>query len=138
MLAPSRARGLLRSVPDRDPAPFLHADRHHGLWPSSKGCPLTANWVRQIVIRRTTAAFGHGVHPHLFRHIAATTLALARPDQALLARDLLGHSRFETTERHYLHAKTADAGHAYALHIAALRRKHKLIPRTFVLPSAPD
>jgi site-specific recombinase XerD len=104
---------------------FLHADRHHGLWPSSKGCPLTTNWVRQIVIRRTTGAFGHGINPHLFRDIAATTLAFARPDQALLARDLLGHSRFDTTEGHYLHAKTADAGRAYARRITALRKTLK-------------
>jgi integrase len=75
------------------------------------------------VIRRTTAAFGHGVNPHLFRDIAATTLALARPDQALLARDLLGHSRFDTTEEHYLHARTADAGRAYARRIQLLRRQ---------------
>ncbi len=102
---------------------FLQADRHHALWPSSKGCPLTTNWVRQIVIRRTKVAFGHGVNPHLFRDIAATTLALARPDQALLARDLLGHSRFDTTEEHYLHARTADAGRAYARRIQLLRRQ---------------
>ena len=104
---------------------FLHADRHRGLWPSGKGCPLTTNWVRQIVIRRTKAAFGHGINPHLFRDIAATTLALARPDQALLARDLLGHSRFDTTEEHYLHARTADAGRAYARRIDALRKTHQ-------------
>ncbi|MBK9703154.1 MAG: site-specific integrase [Betaproteobacteria bacterium] len=104
---------------------FRHADRHCGLWPSGKGCPLTTNWVRQIVIRRTKAAFGHGVNPHLFRDIAATTLALARPDQALLARDLLGHSRFDTTEEHYLHARTADAGRAYARRIDALRKTHQ-------------
>ena len=114
----------------RDVRPrFYHAGQHDGLWASSKGGSLTAYGVRQIVIRRTKAEFGHAVHPHLCRDIAATTMALARPDQALLARDLLGHTRFDTTERYYLHAKTAEAGRAYADRISGLRRTLRNAPR---------
>ncbi len=101
---------------------FYRVAGHHGLWPSSKGKPLTAPGVYQIIIRRTTAEFGHAVHPHLFRDIAATTLALARPEHALLARDLLNHSDFRMTERHYLHANTVEAGRAYSK-LRALRSK---------------
>ena len=108
---------------------FYRVDGHQGLWPSSKGKPLTAPGVYQIVIRRTKAAFGRAIHPHLFRDIAATTLALARPEQALLARDLLNQSDFRTTEDHYLHAQTAEAGRFYANEIDNLRRALKNRPR---------
>ena len=108
---------------------FYHVDRHQGLWPSSKGKPLTAPGLYQIVTRRTKAEFGRAIHPHLFRDIAATTLALARPEQALLSRDLLHHSDFRMTEGHYLHAQTAEAGRSYASQIGNLRRTLKNGPR---------
>jgi integrase/recombinase XerD len=98
------------------------ATGHQGLWPSSKGIPLTNAGIYQIITRRTTVEFGHAIHPHLFRDIAATTLVLARPKEALLARDLLNNSDFRMTERHYLHANTVEAGRAYAK-LRALRSK---------------
>ena len=114
-------RRYLRDVRPR----FYGVDGHQGLWPSSKGKALTAPGVYQIVIRRTKAEFGHAIYPHLFRDIAATTLAHARPRQALLARDLLNHSDFRMTEGHYLHAQTAEAGRSYANEIDNLRRALK-------------
>jgi integrase/recombinase XerD len=108
---------------------FYGVDGHRGLWPSSKGKPLTAPGIFQIVTRRTKAALGRAISPHLFRDIAATTFALARPEQALLARDLLDHSDFRMTERHYLHAQTAEAGRFYANEIDNLRRALKNRPR---------
>ena len=108
---------------------LYRADGHQGLWPSSKGKPLTAPGTYQMVTRRTKAAFGRAISPHLFRDIAATTFALARPEQALLARDLLHHSDFRMTERHYLHAQTAEAGRFYANEIDNLRRALKNRPR---------
>ena len=108
---------------------FYRVDRHQGLWPSSKGNPLTLAGIYQLVTQRTRAAFDHAIHPHLFRDIAATTLALARPEQALLARDLLNHSDFRMTEGHYLHAQTAEAGRSYANSIESLRRTLKTAAR---------
>jgi integrase/recombinase XerD len=107
---------------------FHRVDRHQGLWPSSKGNPLTLAGIYQLVTQRTQTAFDHAIHPHLFRDIAATTLALARPEQALLSRDLLHHSDFRMTEGHYLHAQTAEAGRSYANRIDSLRRTHKNRP----------
>ena len=118
-------RRYLRDVRPR----FYRVDGHQGLWPSSKGKPLTAPGVYQLVILRTKAAFGCAINPHLFRDIAATTLALARPEQALLARDLLHHSDFRTTEGHYMHAQNAEAGRFYANKIDSLRRALKNGPR---------
>jgi integrase len=90
---------------------------------------LGAPGLYQTVTRRTKAEFGRAIHPHLFRDIAATTLALARPEQALLSRDLLHHSDFRMTEGHYLHAQTAEAGRSYASQIGSLRRTLKNGPR---------
>jgi integrase/recombinase XerD len=104
---------------------FYGAVSHQGLWPSSKGKPLTAPGIYQIITRRTATEFGHPIHPHLFRDIAATTLVLGRPKEALLARDLLNNSDFRMTERHYLHANTVEAGRAYAK-LRALRSKQLL------------
>jgi len=117
----SQFQRYLRDVRPR----FYRVDNHQGLWPSSKGRPLTAAGVYQIVTRRTKQAFGSAIHPHLFRDIAATTLALARPDQALLSRDLLHHADFRMTEKHYLHAQTVEAGRSYADQIDAIRQESK-------------
>jgi integrase len=58
---------------------------------------------------RTKAAFGKGFNPHLFRDIAATTLAHADPEHVRTAAPLLGHRNFATTERFYLRANIAEA-----------------------------
>ena len=108
---------------------FYRVASHQGLWPSSKGKPLTAPGIYQIITRRTNAGFGLAIYPHLFRDIAATTLALARPEQALLARDLLHHADFRMTEGHYLHAQTVSAGWSYANQIVSLRRALNNRPR---------
>jgi integrase len=43
----------------------------------------------------------------------ATTLATERPEHVRLAKDLLGHAGFGTTEQYYLHAGSIIAGRAY-------------------------
>ena len=40
--------------------------------------------------------------PHTFRHCAATSYALERPDRSLYASALLGHTAAATTEKHYI------------------------------------
>ena len=55
---------------------------------------------------------------------AATTWAIAAPDQIGVARDLLGHSDLRTTTRHYNRARGIEASRAHALVIKGMRRKH--------------
>ena len=57
------------------------AEEHHWLWASSSGGGLCGQAIFKIVTDRTTAAFGHPVNPHLFRSIAATTIAVSTPGQ---------------------------------------------------------
>src|SRR5207247_2452315 len=85
------------------------ADRHDGLWPSSKGVPLSADAIYDIICRRTKEHFGFTIHPHLFRDIAANAIARAAPGSMLIARDLLTHASITTTSRHYIQANTLEA-----------------------------
>jgi hypothetical protein len=91
----------------------------------SSAAPCTARKPDPQRVYRFQQDDGHPIHPHQFRDIAATTLALDRPDQALLARDLLGHSDFRMTEKHDLHTQTAVAGRSNANTIESLRRARK-------------
>ncbi len=65
------------------------------------------------ICRRTKAAFGSAINPHLFRDCVATTIAIKDPAHVEVARDLLGHSRLETTERYYNQARMLEASRQY-------------------------
>jgi integrase len=101
---------------------FPGADQHRGLWPSTKGGRLGEDAIYDLVCRRTREAFGLPVYPHLFRSIAATALARDTPDQILIARDLLGHARVDTTCKHYRRSKSIAASRRHAAVIAAMRK----------------
>lgn len=93
---------------------FVRARPHDALWPSAKGCPLTGNAIYDAVCRRTKAAFGQPMGLHLFRDAAATSLAIHVPAQVRAAADLLGHSSFRPTQRHYIRAQGVTAGRSLA------------------------
>ena len=63
------------------------------------------------------------ITPHDARSAAATTWAVADPDQILVARDLLAHSDLRTTTKYYNRAKGIEASRAHAHVIAALRKQ---------------
>jgi integrase len=99
---------------------FTGADRHDGLWASTKGRPLTSNAIARIITERTGEALGQRVTPHLFRHCAATTIAVLQPGQIGVARDLLGHSSLATTNAYYNKARSIDVSRFYAGVVAGL------------------
>ena len=74
------------------------------LWISSDGSPMTEMAVYDVVRKRTKAAFGKATSIHLFRDAAATTLAIADPENVRVAASLLGHRDLATTERYYQQA----------------------------------
>lgn len=100
---------------------FPGASEHEYLWASAKNCPLTHEGCYQRIIKRTKAAFGHPVNPHLFRDCAATTIARHSPEHIGTASQLLGHARLDTTERHYNQAGSVSAGRDYHATLAQLR-----------------
>ena len=92
------------------------------LWISSHGSPLTEMALFDIVTKRTKAAFGRAINPHLFRDAAATTVAIHDPASVRIAAPLLGHRTFSTTERHYIQAKSLQAHREFSDKITALRQ----------------
>jgi integrase len=66
------------------------------------------------VVRRTREGLGFPVSLHHFRHAAATFWSIHDPANVRGAKDLLGHSSFGTTEKHYIMAQSRLAGRALA------------------------
>jgi integrase len=95
------------------------ATRHTGLWPSNKGRPMDGGAIYARVRQRTKDALGFPVNLHRFRHAAASLWSVRDPKNVRGAKDLLGHSSFRTTEKHYVMAQSRLAGRALALAIGA-------------------
>jgi hypothetical protein len=119
---PAGLTAYLHRYLQRMRAQFPGHESSNALWLSSKGGRLSADAVYAVVCRRTHAAFGIAIHPHLFRDIAATTLARADPRALGLARDLLTHAKVETTAHFYTQARTSEASRTYAQIIESRRR----------------
>jgi hypothetical protein len=100
------------------------AHLHNGLWAGTKGCPLNGQAIYGAIAARTRAEFGHAIGPHLFRHCAATTIAILQPERIGVARDLLGHASLTTTNAHYNKARSIEASRHYA---GVLARERALI-----------
>ena len=93
------------------------------LWVSSDGSPMTEMAIYDRVRKHTQETFGVAINPHLFRDAAATTLAIADPENVRVAAPLLGHRTFATTERHNQQAKSYEAHRQY---IAVLFENEKI------------
>jgi len=95
----------------------------NALWVSAKGGGLSYSAVGPVVTRHTTQRLGIRISPHDARDAAATTWAIAAPDQIGVARDLLTHSDLRTTTRHYNRARGIEASRAHAQLLAKIRRR---------------
>ena len=111
----------IRAEEDREIGDFL-GKGHDGLWASTRGRPLSEDRVYKIICRRTKEAFGFAVRPHLFREAAATNIAIDDPENILVARDLLAHKTFGTTEGHYIRANSIKSGRRHQDVIARMRK----------------
>jgi len=93
------------------------------LWVNSKGGRLSYLSIGRIISGHSKDRLGVHITPHDARDAAATTWALAAPDQIGVARDLLAHRDLRTTIRHYNRAKGVEASRAYGQVIDGMRRK---------------
>lgn len=92
------------------------------LWLSDHGGPFSAEHVaRDRIEKRTAARFGNPINPHLFRDIAATSVAVAMPDNIRIVGPMLGHRSYATGERFYNQARSLSASRAYNLVIERFR-----------------
>jgi integrase/recombinase XerD len=94
----------------------------NALWVSAKGGALSYSAVGPVVTRHTTERLGIRITIHDARDAAATTWAIAAPDQIGIARGLLAHSDLRTTTRHYNRARGIEASRSHAQLLKKLRR----------------
>lgn len=78
----------------------------------------------------TRAELGRVFNAHLFRKLAATELAIRDPGHVGAAQALLGHARYDTTEKAYNLARTIDAARRVQATLANLRVVQSNLPRT--------
>ena|SRR6516162_2923061 len=94
----------------------------NALWVSAKGGALSYSAVGPVLTRHTTQRLGIRISPHDARDAAATTWAIAAPDQIGVARDLLAHTDLRMT-KHYNRARGIEASRAHARLLAKIRRR---------------
>lgn len=84
------------------------------LWISDNGAPFKRpSQIRERIELRTFERFGKRVNPHLFRDIAATSIAIEMPEEVGIVRSILGHASLKTGERFYNQARSVQAGLLY-------------------------
>ncbi len=122
---PSQVLPLLRRYLS-ETRPWLMArggQQHDYLWVGDRGAPfLNLNYLGEKIATITTQITGVRVPPHFFRDAAATTLARISPEAARLIRPILTHSTLGTAERHYIQARSVEAGRDYAAVIKRMKR----------------
>lgn len=100
--------------------------RHDYLWVNDRGAPfLELNHFGNRIAEITTRITGVRVPAHFFRDSAATTLARISPEAARLIRPILAHSALGTAERHYIQARSIEAGRDYAALINRMKRDRR-------------
>ena len=114
-------RPILLARAAGDPVKALTA-----VWVSWHGGQLSRNAINHAIKKRTKLAFGESVFPHAFRHSAATSLALDRPDLIRIATPLLQHQS-ATSRELYVLADEFEASRKFgeALDLRRFGRQHR-------------
>jgi integrase/recombinase XerD len=105
-------------------AAILRGRRHNALWVSPKGGALSYVGISKS-FARLSKRLGVRFSPHEGRDAAVMLWAIARPDQICVARDLLYHSKLDTTGL-YNRAKGIEASRAYRQVIREIRKKRTI------------
>lgn len=91
------------------------------LWVTQYGTPFRPATLWGALEKRTTERFSHFINPHSFRDAVATDIATNDPEHVRIAAQILGHSDFATTEKHYIHAQAHVARSRYHDLIQSMR-----------------
>jgi integrase/recombinase XerD len=107
---------LLRGNRVSDPTNKIYRERKtlndpglDAVWISEVGTHLKQEALAARIAKRTGAAFGLSISPHLFRDVAATSIAVDNPKHIGDASLVLGHAGHTTTQKHYNHARSLEA-----------------------------
>lgn len=93
------------------------------LWISRDGNDLTKDGFVGHMANVTQREFGKAMRPHSFRHIAATSIAVAEPGQSWIIAEILGHTNLRTSYKYYNRAGQIAATTRYQTVIGNLRSK---------------
>ena len=114
---------LTRYIQQTRPALMLRGGSDHDyLWVTNRGAPITGTSMGTLVRNQTRKLLSVPVSPHLFRDIAATTMARTSPEAVGNIRSLLGHRGHETAEAYYNHATALEIGRNHAQLINNIRQ----------------
>jgi integrase/recombinase XerD len=92
------------------------------LWISWEGRDLADGSVHDTIEKRTKAAFGHAISPHLFRDCAATSIAVDDPEHVRIIKSILGHGSEGAGEKYYNQGRSLDAQRNMTNSLRARRR----------------
>jgi site-specific recombinase XerD len=95
--------------------------RTDALWITRHGTQMAFGTISYWAKRVTAEAFGAPINLHLFRDCAATTIAIANPENVRIITDILGHATPTTGEKFYNQAQGVEAGRRYHDVLADLR-----------------
>ena len=93
------------------------------LWINQYGDPITPDGFSRELPRITRYGLGVAMRPHVFRHVAATSIAEFDPVHVNIIRDILGHATLEMAEKHYNRASGISAFSAYQDVIDNMRKE---------------
>lgn len=102
---------------------------HDRLWVSYNGTPLTYSGLHYPLNQVTQQRLGYSLHPHAFRHVAATSVATNDPKHVRSIMPLLGHRSLRTGEAHYNLAGSLEVSRVYNACVDALRDEQRATAR---------
>jgi len=111
---------------------LLGAEENDHLWITAEGRPHSIHTIGTRIGALTERWFGRRMSPYLFRHAAATTVAIEAPEHVRLVAGLLGHSTLATSERFSNKARAIEAARGHHLGLERLRRRLRTTCRTQV------
>ena len=100
------------------------------LWISEHGSRMLAGQIRHRIAERTRVRFGQRITPHLFRDIAATSVATNDPEHVGMIISILGHSTIKTSERYYNQASSLAAARRLQDVVKGLQNKSSVAEAT--------
>ena len=92
------------------------------LWVSRDGSPCNAQTLRNIIRKHSVGPNGQPLSPHLFRSMAATTMAIEAPASVDLIPAILTHRAHRTGEQYYNLASSLDASRTFNATLDVIRK----------------
>lgn len=99
---------------------WWRGDPGKALWISEDGTAMAAKNIAARICRRTQQHFGIAINPHLFRDIAATSIAIQDPSHVGIIQPVLGHADAATAETYYNQSRGLEAARKFQVAVGEL------------------